>query len=66
MACFNFRRTESEYISWWQDSDAEDEDEEDPAEEEVLEKKNCKSESDGYGLCPFSNNLCGIVFVEEK
>jgi len=46
-------------VSWWQDSDAEDEDDDGEAVEE-------KKKSDNSTPSPFLNNLCGIVFVEEK
>lgn len=60
-ASFLFNRSGSNDGSWWQDSDADDED-----EEEDQESKPAKSGLDGCSLTPFTNNLCGIVFVEEK
>nr|CAB3238000.1 endoribonuclease Dicer [Phallusia mammillata] len=52
-------RSEADYVSWWQDSDAEED--EDVADDVGRENKVEESYSS-----PFNNILCGIIFVEEK
>ena len=47
-------------MSWWQDSDAEDEEDNETVEDKKTEKKD-----DGY-TSPFTNTLCGIVFVHDR
>ncbi|CAK8683082.1 unnamed protein product [Clavelina lepadiformis] len=53
-------RNEADYVSWWQDSDAEDEEDNETVEDKKTEKKD-----DGY-TSPFTNTLCGIVFVHDR
>ena len=50
-------RNEVDYVSWWQDSDAED-------DEEVVENKKEWNQPESYST-PLTNVLCGIVFVQE-
>uniref|UniRef100_H2YYK3 ribonuclease III n=1 Tax=Ciona savignyi TaxID=51511 RepID=H2YYK3_CIOSA len=52
-------RNESNYVSWWQDSDAED-------EEDFMEgsKKGDAQEENQPSL--FINTLCGIVFIRDR
>nr|XP_009860329.1 endoribonuclease Dicer [Ciona intestinalis] len=52
-------RNESDYVSWWQDSDAEDED------ADMMEGKKEEKEDENHPSL-FINTLCGIVFVEER
>ncbi|XP_078491910.1 endoribonuclease Dicer [Ciona intestinalis] len=53
-------RNESDYVSWWQDSDAEDED------ADMMEGGKKEEKEDDNHPSLFINTLCGIVFVEER